>query len=133
MLDHPRLGAQLCALERRTGRSGRDTIDHPPGAHDDLANAVAGAVVLFGASSGNSFLFFDAPMQARGGYLDQIKEAMPTYFDMGLAANQALQCGTCVNRRGDGWCRLRLFTVAASLPACEFHEPIQAGHFRSLT
>jgi hypothetical protein len=47
LLDHPRLLSQLCALERRTGRgSGRDTIDHPPGGHDDVINAVAGAVVL---------------------------------------------------------------------------------------
>lgn len=37
---------QLISLERRTGRSGRDMIDHPPGGHDDLANAVAGAVTL---------------------------------------------------------------------------------------
>lgn len=36
--------AQLSALERRTGR-GKDVIDHPPGAHDDLANAAAGALV----------------------------------------------------------------------------------------
>jgi hypothetical protein len=35
--DHPRLSAQLCALERRTGRSGRDTIDHPPGGHEKRA------------------------------------------------------------------------------------------------
>jgi hypothetical protein len=130
--DNARLGGQLCALERRTGRSGRDTIDHPPGGHDDLANAVAGAVVLAGAGARNSFLFMDAPAQAPRGYGDQIREAMPEYFDRGIAANPAMQCGTCVNRRGDGWCRLRLFTVAASLPACEFHEPIQADHFRSL-
>jgi hypothetical protein len=45
LLDHPRLIAQLCNLERRTARGGRDSIDHPPGAHDDLANAVAGALV----------------------------------------------------------------------------------------
>ena len=31
-----------CGLERRTVRSGRDAIDHSPGANDDLANAVAG-------------------------------------------------------------------------------------------
>lgn len=42
--DHGRLVTQFCALERRTGRSGRDSIDHAPGAHDDLANAVAGLV-----------------------------------------------------------------------------------------
>jgi len=46
LLDNPRLFAQLGALERRTGRGGRDSIDHAPGAHDDLANAAAGALVL---------------------------------------------------------------------------------------
>ena len=45
LLDHPRLLAQLGALERRTARGGRDTVDHPPASHDDLANAVAGVVV----------------------------------------------------------------------------------------
>jgi hypothetical protein len=42
LLDNPRLVTQLVSLERRVGRSGRDSIDHPPGMHDDLANAVAG-------------------------------------------------------------------------------------------
>jgi hypothetical protein len=46
LLDIDRLTAQLCALERRTARSGRDSIDHPPGGHDDLANSVAGVVNL---------------------------------------------------------------------------------------
>jgi len=45
LLDHARLAAQLCNLERRTSRGGRDSIDHPPHAHDDVANAVAGALV----------------------------------------------------------------------------------------
>ena len=45
LLDHPRLSAQLCALERRTARGGRDSIDHAPGAHDDIANSVAGALL----------------------------------------------------------------------------------------
>jgi hypothetical protein len=44
LLDNPRLVNQLCSLERRTGRSGKDTIDHPPRSHDDLANCVAGAL-----------------------------------------------------------------------------------------
>jgi hypothetical protein len=46
LLDHPRLIAQLCALERRTARGGRDSIDHPPLGHDDVANAAAGVLVL---------------------------------------------------------------------------------------
>jgi hypothetical protein len=45
LLDVPRIGAQLVSLERRTNRGGRDTIDHPPQGHDDLANAVAGSLV----------------------------------------------------------------------------------------
>ncbi len=45
LLDHPRLSAQLCGLERRTARSGRDSIDHAPNAHDDVANAAAGVLV----------------------------------------------------------------------------------------
>ena len=44
LLDHPRLVAQLCALERRTARGGKDSIDHAPHGHDDLANVVAGVV-----------------------------------------------------------------------------------------
>jgi hypothetical protein len=45
LLDVPRLAAQLIGLERRTARSGRDSIDHTPGAHDDVANAVCGVLV----------------------------------------------------------------------------------------
>lgn len=41
-----RLANQLCGLERRVSRSGKDSIDHGPGGHDDLANAVAGAADL---------------------------------------------------------------------------------------
>ena len=46
LLDLPRLSAQLCALERRTARGGRDSVDHAPGGHDDVANSVAGAILL---------------------------------------------------------------------------------------
>ena len=46
LLDVPRLAQQFTGLERRTGRGGRDSIDHPPGAHDDLANVAAGALLL---------------------------------------------------------------------------------------
>jgi hypothetical protein len=46
LLDAPRLIGQLSALERRVSRGGKESIDHAPGAHDDVANAAAGAVVL---------------------------------------------------------------------------------------
>ena len=45
LLDHPRMINQLCSLERRTIRGGRDSIDHPPLGHDDLVNAAAGVLV----------------------------------------------------------------------------------------
>ncbi|YBV97392.1 hypothetical protein M1D80_11050 [Phyllobacteriaceae bacterium JZ32] len=44
LLDNARLTNQLVGLERRTARGGRDIIDHAPGQHDDIANAVAGVV-----------------------------------------------------------------------------------------
>jgi hypothetical protein len=46
LLDIRRLISQLHGLERRTARGGKDSIDHGPGQHDDIANAVAGAIVL---------------------------------------------------------------------------------------
>jgi hypothetical protein len=45
LLDNAKLIGQLVGLERRSRAGGRDQIDHAPGGHDDLANAVAGAVL----------------------------------------------------------------------------------------
>ena len=53
LLDHPRLIAQLCGLERRTARGGKDSIDHAPNGHDDVANAAAGVLVLASVSAIN--------------------------------------------------------------------------------
>lgn len=46
LLDNEALVRQLIALERRTGRAGRDSIDHGPGGHDDLVNSALGALLL---------------------------------------------------------------------------------------
>ena len=43
-LDDEVLTAQLAGLVWRKLPSGREVIGHPPGAHDDLINAVAGAL-----------------------------------------------------------------------------------------
>jgi len=45
LLDHRVLAAQLVGLERRTARSGRDSIDHAPGGHDDVAVSAMGALL----------------------------------------------------------------------------------------
>jgi hypothetical protein len=45
LLDHPRLVAQLCQLERSAARSGKTNVGHAPNAHDDVINAAAIAMV----------------------------------------------------------------------------------------
>lgn len=49
LLDVPVLATQLIMLERRTARGGRESIDHAPGGHDDLANSAAGVLVSVGS------------------------------------------------------------------------------------
>jgi hypothetical protein len=53
LLDHSRLISQFCGLERRTSRAGRDSIDHAPGSHDDICNAVSGVLVAVAGKTPN--------------------------------------------------------------------------------
>ena len=48
LLQHPVLKTQLTNLERRVSRAGKDSIDHAPGGHDDVANSVCGVCVMLG-------------------------------------------------------------------------------------
>ncbi len=57
LLDITRLVDQIAGLERRVARGGRESIDHPPHGHDDLANAVAGAVALVSAGKPEPFVW----------------------------------------------------------------------------
>lgn len=52
--DNRRMVTQFANLERRTGPSGRDRVDHArnDNAHDDLSNVVAGVVVAANANWG---------------------------------------------------------------------------------
>jgi hypothetical protein len=59
LLDNGRLINQLCALERRIERSGRESVNHPDRGHDDLINAAAGVLTMVAAAAGG-------PMRARG-------------------------------------------------------------------
>jgi hypothetical protein len=63
LLDLPRLANQLVGLERRTARGGRDSIDHAPKGHDDVINAVAGALVE--AASGHAPMVIAPEVMAR--------------------------------------------------------------------
>jgi hypothetical protein len=51
LIDDKKLVTQLVGLERRTSRAGKDSIDHMPGGHDDVANCVAGVAGLLAVGS----------------------------------------------------------------------------------
>jgi hypothetical protein len=63
--EHHRAEHQLVTLERRTNRSGRDSVNHPPGGADDLANAVCGALVI-AAATAMPALWRSADLKANG-------------------------------------------------------------------
>lgn len=44
--DSDRMVRQFIGLERRTQWGGKDSVDHQPNGHDDVANAVAGCAAL---------------------------------------------------------------------------------------
>jgi hypothetical protein len=74
LLDNKRLVTQFASLERRTGPSGRDRVDHGPGGHDDLCNAAAGALVAAVSNPGINWSAADdiiaalARMRGRSGF-----------------------------------------------------------------
>jgi hypothetical protein len=67
LLDAPRLLNQLAGLERRVARGGRDSVDHAPGGHDDVANAAAGALVACVGPSEPFFLTWMRGVAERAG------------------------------------------------------------------
>jgi hypothetical protein len=74
LLDHPRTALQLQQLERRSGRIGKTTISHPAGGHDDLANAVCGAIVLAAGSPD----FIDTWLRLIGSSREHLQEQIGT-------------------------------------------------------
>lgn len=83
LLDLPALRNQLAGLERRVSRAGKDSIDHAPGGHDDVANACAGALTLAlpAAASGGRPLMWSLGKGATGGVgVDDTPPAKPAGF-----------------------------------------------------
>jgi hypothetical protein len=67
LLDHKRLAAQLCSLERRPSRIGaKDSISHPFGGHDDCAAAVAGLMVRLVGTRDYQLKSFHPPILGPG-------------------------------------------------------------------
>jgi hypothetical protein len=111
LLDNRRLISQFHGLERRTARGGKDSIDHGPGQHDDVANAVAGAIVLASAHvrplnfhhvpvvASRPRQDFDAPfVSAADGAYDNAS-APPGGFPHGTVTGIDAQFGWSINRR----------------------------------
>jgi hypothetical protein len=94
LLDHQKSINQLCALERKTARSGKDSIDHPPKQHDDVINAVAGAAVH--AHTAKKPMTFATPFVASGG------PNLARSFDMGLPPTGTFDFGSASMPPG-GW------------------------------
>ena len=46
LLDNPQMVLQFTSLVRKTQPTGKDSVEHPPNAHDDICNAVSGVLVL---------------------------------------------------------------------------------------
>lgn len=65
LLDNDRIVAQFCALERRALSGNTERVDHPRGAHDDLANSVAGALYRANLKSKHFVLPQAAVVRAR--------------------------------------------------------------------
>ena len=57
LLDEATKIKQLCNLQRKTAHGGHDTVDHPPGQHDDVINAVAGALVALSQRAAQQISF----------------------------------------------------------------------------
>jgi hypothetical protein len=71
ILDNSQQTIELRQLERRTGRGGREVIDHPPKAHDDLVNALAGLAFLVEHKRVNAGIYFsDKPAYGPGSHED---------------------------------------------------------------
>lgn len=113
LLDHPCANAQLTSLERRTGRSGRDSIDHAPGGHDDLSNVIAGCVAACKVGLGKSILPDTFTGCARAANSNGTYDSRNCYLfgGMGGSVDGVAVCKTCP---GDKAARVEWKRYAAS-------------------
>ncbi len=59
LLDYQPLTTELMQLERRTARSGRDSVDHPPQGHDDHANSCCGCLALLSSAASQRIILVE--------------------------------------------------------------------------
>jgi hypothetical protein len=88
LLDNARLREQLRSLERRARAGGKDSVDHFPNAHDDVANAVAGVCVSCGLRRGTVISTLGSGSQLQW-LTDPFDPAMPYPSSLeGMAADE---------------------------------------------
>jgi hypothetical protein len=133
LLDYPKLVTQLCSLERRTARGGRDSIDHPPHAHDDIVNAAAGALLAARQRTRGKVFIDNAegavspPDVNPNSVVHQLRQVFP-----GMSEKPSgLRCGACVHRttnnaaRGsdDPYCSMHRFFIEDTSTTCSWFDP----------
>lgn len=68
LLDEKKMLGQLTALQRRTSRSGKDSVEHPPNAHDDAINAAVGALLRAHAHDAQQAIIAKPMIVTAGGH-----------------------------------------------------------------
>jgi hypothetical protein len=110
LLDSPRMKQQFANLQRRTTGTGRDSVDHGVGGHDDLSNAAAGALCRVLESNASGMLgLFDLVRDIEAG-----KRSMPKSAD---------------EVRVDGWARQaqQIRKSSPICPVCRKNETVKAA------
>lgn len=123
LLENDRLLNQLVSRERRTARSGRDSIDHPPGAHDDLANVTAG-VVAEGEELASNILQQFLATERRASYAQDWIPATWGDAHVTARAETAMKAGVL-----ESACRQTAVRTLVSSPAFDVRSD-RAGHRR---
>ena len=115
LLDDDRLITQITRLERRTARGGRDSIDHGPSGHDDLANSALALAAILGTrrvrEPGDPLVYFgpsrrDDPALAVLAEHDAARQSAPSSPWFGeetcggtrIEAHALLGCSRCAYR-----------------------------------
>ena len=127
LLDHPRMVTQFCGLERRVARGGRDSIDHGPSGHDDVCNAVTGAVLLAAESARATTQIW---MPDLSGQVEKMpgpdQHQLLSAYGLKMFEKPAgeFTCATCQSFDAVAHrCHARSIGTHGELPACEAYDP----------
>jgi hypothetical protein len=114
--DDKRLLNELRRLERKRGRSGKDTVDHPPRLHDDLANSVAGvSYLLINAEASQKHRGFNAAKHISQEKLLPVRGA-PIGIGLTLSSPTASVIGQADDHGG-----IQIFMAFASQGGLKYH------------